>query len=105
VHLRDWNDSSEEKFIHDLREIRTDLAEQAEELLRGDSIVSISLSLPDGASEAFRFRTSELSEQGRRILQNFMSTLEISGRPLSLDEKRQISVDFLRHVMGEDIEP
>jgi hypothetical protein len=72
--------------------------------LRGETVVSVSLQLPKAGQKEFRFRASDLTPQGKRILQNFKSTLEISGRPLSADERRQIVVAFLCHVMGENID-
>jgi len=104
LHLRDWNDQSESKFYQTLLNIRTEIERETEELLRGETVVSVSLELPNAGKKDFRFRASELTTHGRRILQNFKSTLEISGRPLSADERRQIVVAFLCHVMGEDID-
>jgi hypothetical protein len=104
VHLRDWNDQSETKFYQTLQNTRIEIEREAEELLRGETVVSVSLQLPKAGQKEFRFRASDLTAQGRRILQNFKSTLEISGRPLSVDEKRQIVIAFLCHVMGEDID-
>lgn len=104
LHLRDWNDQSEDKFYQTLRNTRTQVEREAEELQRGETVVSVSLQLPKAGQKEFRFRASDLTAQGKRILQNFKSTLEISGRPLTADERRQIVVAFLCHVMGEDID-
>jgi hypothetical protein len=104
LHLRDWNDQSEAKFYQTLLTTRTQVERETEELLRGETVVSVSLQLPKTGQKEFRFRASDLTVQGKRILQNFKSTLEISGRPLTADEKRQIVVAFLCHVMGEDID-
>ncbi|GIK64258.1 MAG: hypothetical protein BroJett018_20520 [Chloroflexota bacterium] len=102
LHLRDWNDKSEEKFYSTLRNCRTDVEREVEELLQEEAVVAISVQL-SGRESDFRFRASELSQQGKRLLQNFKSQMEISGRPLSVDERRQIAVAFLYHMMGEEI--
>ena len=104
LHIRDWNDQSETKFRQILLNTRTDIEREAEELVRGETVVSVSLQLPKAGQKDFRFRASDLTTQGKRLLQNFKSTLEIAGRPLSADEKRQIVVAFLCFVMGEDID-
>ena len=100
IHLRDWNDQSEEKFIQALKDAKSNIEYETEDLLEGGSVVSISLDLPGRAKESYRFRSPESTEQGERILQNFITTMEISGRPLSADEKRLITVDLMRYVMG-----
>jgi hypothetical protein len=104
LHIRDWNDQSEAKFRQTLLNTRTDIEREAEELVRGETVVSVSLQLPKSGQKDFRFRASDLTPQGKRLLQNFKSTLEIAGRPLSADEKRQIVVAFLCFVMGESID-
>ncbi len=104
LHIRDWNDQSEAKFRQTLLNTRTDIEREAEELVRGEAVVSVSLQLPKSGQKDFRFQASDLTTQGKRLLQNFKSTLEIAGRPLSADEKRQIVVAFLCYVMGEAID-
>lgn len=103
LHLRDWTDRSESGFYEKLKEARDEIRREAEELHKDEKVVTISLALPDTEQHTYRFRSSGLSAQGLRILQNFKSTMEISGRPLTIDEKRQIAVAFLSHMMGEDI--
>jgi len=104
LHIRDWNDQSEAKFRQILLNSRIAIERETEELVRGETVVSVTLQLPKAGEKDFRFRASDLTPQGKRILQNFKSTLEIAGRPLSADEKRQIVVAFLCYVMGEDID-
>jgi hypothetical protein len=103
VHLRDWTDQSETRFCDALLTARQSVEREVEELVAEESVVALSLQLPDNTEHEFRFRSADLSAQGKRLLQNFMSTLEIAGRPLSADEKRQIAVAFLLHVMGEEV--
>lgn len=103
VHLRDWTDKSETSFYEKLKDARDEIKREAEELHRDERVVTISLALPESGPQTYRFRSSGLSAQGLRILQNFKSTMEISGRPLTVDEKRQIAVAFLSHMMGEEI--
>lgn len=102
LHLRDWNDKSEEKFYSALRNCHADVEREVEELLQEETVVAISVYMSGQESE-FRFRASELSPHGKRLLQNFKSQMEISGRPLSVDERRQIAVAFLYYMMGEEI--
>ena len=104
LHLRDWNDQSEDKFCQAVLDARAEIEREFRGLLEEDDVVSVVASLPSGEQYEYRFRAAPVSQHGRRLLQNFISTLNVAGRPLSLDEKRQIAVDFLRHVMGDDIE-
>lgn len=103
VHLRDWTDQSETRFRDALLTARQSVEREVQELVAEESVVALSLQLPNHTEHEFRFRSADLSAQGKRLLQNFMSTLEIAGRPLSVDEKRQIAVAFLLHVMGEEV--
>jgi len=112
IHLRDWTDQSETRFYDVIVNARQDVEREVKQLVAEESVVALvaeesvvalSLQLPDSTEREFRFRSADLSAQGKRLLQNFMSTLEIAGRPLSADEKRQIAVAFLLHVMGEDV--
>jgi len=57
--------------------------------------------VPEVGERTYRFRPADLSPQGQRILQNFKSTLKIAGRPLSPDERRQVVLTLLHHVLGE----
>lgn len=104
LHIRDWNDQSETKFRQTLLNTRVEIEREAEELVRGETVISVQLQLPKAGQKDFRFRASDLTSQGKRLLQNFKSTLDIAGRPLSADEKRQIVVAFLCYVMGEAID-
>lgn len=102
LHLRDWIDKSEEKFYHILTDARSEVEIETQSLLEEDSAaVSVSVHLPGENERDFRFRSADLSKHGESVLQNLRSTLEIAGRPLSLDEKRQIAVELLRFVMGD----
>ncbi len=101
---RDWNDQSEASFYKALltakerveQELRI-LAEKAEDVVE----VTIRMGAGDGDSLSYRLREAGLSKQGQRILENLKSTLSIAGRPLSLDEKRKIALEFLQHVLGK----
>lgn len=103
VYLRDWTDQSETRFCDTLRRARQEIEREVQQLIEEEKVVALTLTLPDTQPREYRFRSSDLSAQGKRLLQNFQSTLEIAGRPLSADEKRQIAVAFLAHVMGEDL--
>ncbi|MDX2078981.1 MAG: hypothetical protein SFZ02_21290 [bacterium] len=102
-HLRDWTDQSEIRFYDDVSKVHIAVEQEVQELVAEESVVAISLQMPDNTEHEFRFRSADLTAQGKRLLQNFMSTLEIAGRPLSADEKRQIAIAFLLHVMGENV--
>lgn len=99
--LSDWNDQSYRNFKEGLLEAKTRVEHEIFELATDEAAVELSLSLPTKDEQTYRFRQTGLSPQGQRILQNFKSTLEIAGRPLSLDEKRQIVLALLDHVMGD----
>jgi len=102
VQLRDWNDSSEQRFYERVAIAREEVEREVLELAQEESVVFVSLQLPEAEIRDYRFRYADLSTHGRHLLQNFKSTLEIAGRPLSANEKRQIAVAFLTYVMGED---
>jgi len=104
IQLRDWNDTSEERFYERLLSAREEVEREVQELIEEDAVVALSLQLPNTSAQDYRFRYSDLSTQGKHLLQNFKSTLEIAGRPLTMDEKRQIAVAFLTYVMGEEID-
>ena len=63
-----------------------------------------SIEMPEVGKQDFRFRASDLSSQGQRILQNFKSTMQVAGRPLSIDEKRKVALAFIIHIMGDDLD-
>src|SRR5438128_321430 len=99
ITLNDWNDRSFENFKRSLVEAKDRTEREIFELAADESSVKLSVSLPTKDAQTYRFRPSNLSPQGQRILQNFKSTLEIAGRPLSPDEKRQIVLALLDYVM------
>jgi hypothetical protein len=82
---------------------RDEVERDVRELIEEDKAVSFAIQLPDEDPREFRFRSSDLTQHGLRLLQNFKSTMEIAGRPLSVDERRKIALAFLVHVMGEDL--
>ncbi|RMH14048.1 MAG: hypothetical protein D6698_13215 [Gammaproteobacteria bacterium] len=100
--LRDWSDHSEETFRLSLQEAK---AEVERELLglrvEAERAVEVSLNLGLDLRTAYRFRQVPLTKQGRRLLENFKSTMAISGRPLSPDERRQVALEFLRHILED----
>lgn len=104
ISLRDWNDNSEERFQAELVKARDEVERDVHELIEEDKAVSFAIQLPDAEPREFRFRSSDLSQHGQRLLQNFKSTMEIAGRPLSVDERRKIALAFLVHVMGADLD-
>jgi hypothetical protein len=103
LHLRDWTDQTEVRFYETLTKARLNVEHEIQDLRQEEAVVSVQLQLRDQFARDYRFRYADLSVQGQRILQNLKSTLEIAGRPLSADERRQIAVAFLTHVMGDDL--
>jgi hypothetical protein len=104
ISLRDWNDTSEERFQTELLKARDEVERDVRQLMEEDKAVSFTIQLPQAPPREFRFRSSELSQHGQRLLQNFKSTMEIAGRPLPIDERRKIALAFLVHVMGEELD-
>lgn len=102
ISLTDWNDQSYENFKRSLLEAKERVKHEVFELATDEVAVKLSVSLPTKEEQTYRFRPSSLSPQGQRILENFKSTLEIAGRPLSLDEKRQIILALLDYAMGDN---
>jgi hypothetical protein len=102
ISLRDWNDRSEETFKARLLEIKELVEREALGLAEEGETIQLHIHVPDAGERTYRFRPADLSPQGQRILQNFKSTLKIAGRPLSPDERRQVVLALLHHVLGED---
>jgi hypothetical protein len=102
VSLRDWSDTSEETFKAQLLATKEQLEREALRLAEEAEVIQLQIHLPEAGERTYRFRPSDLSPQGQRILQNFKSTLEVAGRPLSPDERRQVVLALLHHVLGEE---
>ena len=104
VILRDWNDESEKRFYDRMHTAREEVKRDVQDLIEEDKAISFSIEMPETGKQDFRFRSSDLSVQGQRILQNFKSTMLVAGRPLSIDERRKVALAFIVHIMGEDID-
>ena len=102
ISLRDWNHRSEEAFKVQLLETKELVEREALELAEEGETVELHIRAPDVGERTYRFGPAALSPQGQRILQNFRSTLNIAGRPLSPDERRQVVLALLHHVLGEE---
>ena len=102
ISLRDWNDRSEETFKIQLLETKEQVERETLGLAEQEDAIQLDIQLPDVGERTYRFRPADLSPQGQRILQNFKSTLQIAGRPLSPDERRQVVLALLHHVLGEE---
>ncbi len=98
---RDWNDKSIETFKRNLLNAKERLERELLALTDDETAVELSVNIPGEGYHTYRFRPSALSPQGKRLLQNFKSTLEIAGRPLSPDERRQVALTLLHHVLEE----
>lgn len=103
IYLRDWSDQSETRFYEILTNAHREVEREVSQLVADEAVTAIAIQVSEVEKHEYRFRAADLTAQGKRLLQNFKSTLEIAGRPLSADEKRQIAVAFLLHVMGEDL--
>ena len=104
VQLRDWNDESESRFRQRILIARDEVERDVQDLIEDEKAINFSIEIPDSGKSDFRFRSSALSPQGQRILQNFKSTMEVAGRPLSIDERRKVALAFIVHIMGEELE-
>jgi hypothetical protein len=99
LHLQDWNDRSVETFKNNLLSAKERVEREIFELSEEDTAIELHVVLPKQGERTYRFRPSDLSPHGLRILQNFKSTLEIAGRPLSPDERRQVVLALLHFVL------
>lgn len=99
LHLNDWNDRSIDSFKNDLLNAKDRLEREILELTEDEEVVELNVTVSGEGEQIYRFRSSDLSPHGQHILQNFISTLEIAGRPLSPDEKRQVALALLHYVM------
>ena len=101
ISLRDWNDRGEETFKAQLLDTKERVEREALVLAEVGETIQLHIQAPEVGERTYRFRPADLSPQGQRILQNFKSTLKIAGRPLSPDERRQVVLALLHHVLGE----
>lgn len=104
ISLHDWNDQSIKSFQSKLLEAKERAEREMVELSEDQEVVELQINLPNKEGRTavvrnYRFRPSGLSAHGQRILQNFKSTLKIAGRPLSPDERRQVVMALLYHVL------
>ena len=104
VQLRDWNDESEDRFREKIVAARDEVERNVRDLIEDEKAINFSIEMPESDRSDFRFRSSDLSPQGQRILQNFKSTMDVAGRPLSIDERRKVALAFIVHIMGEELE-
>ena len=104
IQLRDWNDESESRFRQRILTAREEVERDVQDLIDEDKAITFSIEMPESSKVDFRFRSSDLSPQGQRILQNFKSTMQVAGRPLSIDERRKVALAFIVHIMGEELE-
>jgi len=102
IALRDWSDRGEEAFKTHLLETRERIEREVLGLAEESETIQLHIHLPDASEQTYRFRSTDLSPQGQRLLQNFKSTFRIAGRPLSPDERRQVVLALLHHVLGEE---
>lgn len=104
VPLRDWSDETEKRFQERVLNARAEIERDLQELIEEDKAITFSIEMPEQGKQDFRFRSSDLSAQGQRILQNFKSTMQVAGRPLSIDERRKVGLAFLIHIMGDELD-
>ena len=104
IQLRDWNDESESRFLERILTAREEVGRDVLDMIEDDKAITLSIEMPESSKIDFRFRSSDLSPQGQRILQNFKSTMQVAVRPLSIDERRKVALAFIVHIMGEDLE-
>lgn len=102
VSTADWNDRSVEGFKSTLLATRERLQRELFAIEEEEDTIELRVNRPGEGEVLYRFRTSDLSKQGKFILENFKSTMAISGRPLSPDEKRQVALAFLHYIFDGD---
>ncbi|MCL4254567.1 MAG: hypothetical protein KJ043_12415, partial [Anaerolineae bacterium] len=54
-HIRDWTDQSETRFYNDVQKAHIAIEQEVQELVAEESVVAISLQLPDNTEHEFRF--------------------------------------------------
>lgn len=102
VSTADWNDRSVENFKATLLQTRERLQRELFAIEEEEDTIELRVNRPGEGEVLYLFRTSDLSKQGKFILENFKSTMAISGRPLSPDEKRQVALAFLHYILDGD---
>lgn len=95
----DWNDASVQSFEQKLLQVQKQLRQELLGLGEDDEVIDLVINRPKTGETSYRFRSSDLSQQGKNILANFKTTMAISGRPLSPDEKRQVALAFLHFML------
>lgn len=112
---RDWNDDMAQRFEEKLVESRLRLEREVGFLRRGlvqtseveDSeslpgqVVELSLTLPnETAPQTYRFQEAEkLSTHGHQLAQSLRRTIDISGRALTVQEKRAIALELVHYLL------
>lgn len=102
ISTSDWNDRSVTNFKETLLAARERLQRELFAIEEDEEIIELHVTRPDTGERLYRFRPSDLSEQGQMILENFKSTIAVAGRPLSPDEKRQVALAFLHYILEGD---
>ena len=95
----DWNDASVSTFKEQLLTIKERLRQELFGLSDDDQVIELTINRPKSGEVNYRFRSSDLTQQGKNMLANFKTTMAISGRPLSPDEKRQVALAFLHFIL------
>jgi hypothetical protein len=100
---RDWDDQGEAKFYKTLQRIKGKVEQQAVDLTTEvETTIEVSLSIGKSSHDTYRFRQAELSDAAQRVLKHFKYTLRTAGRPLSPDERRQVVLNLLQYLLGEE---
>jgi len=100
---RDWPDSGEEHFYQVLVAAKITAERQITGLTTTDEqILEVNVQVNERPAHPYRFQQVPLSDAGQRILQNFKSILQTTGQVLSVDEKRQLAVLLLDHILGDE---
>ena len=73
VSLRDWNDTSEETFKTQLLATKEQVEHEALGLAEEGEVIELQIHLPEAGERTYRFRSSDLSPQGQRILVRALS--------------------------------
>lgn len=100
ISTADWNDKSVSSFKQALVAIRQRLQNELLAIEAEEDTIELRINHPKEGELVYRFRPSDLSDQGQAVLENFKSTMAVSGRSISPDERRQVALAFLNYILN-----
>ena len=98
--LQDWGQHTEVEFEERLAKARDRvIAELTEQHDDTGALVRVAVSLPDGTALQAQFAETPLSSAAQHLLTNLKRTIDITGRAMTIDERRRIGVEVLRYAI------